>query len=205
MEITFPLGKSSQIAIVENFLTKEFCQDLLSFSVEHFDKLFIQGAMLGGLDTSYKNSFDWPIKTSRESEEFPDLFPKISEFDETIYQNLTESLNIYKDCFWGLSTWKELRDTNYRLQRYIKNSGFYKQHIDGAVWLGPNSAVRVLAVVIYLNDVTEGGATFFPEHDYRVEPKAGNMALFPAAWTHPHVAEMPLSEDKWIISTFITV
>jgi hypothetical protein len=205
LKIGFPLGKSSHIAVVEEFLSKEFCSELLSFCNDNFETLFEQGIMLRGLDTSYKNSLDWALKTSNEHEKVPHLWTQIVDFDTHIFENLTKSFNLYKDEFSGMNSLETVHDTSYRVQRYFKGQGFYKQHIDGAVWSGGESSIRILAAVVYLNDVEEGGETTFPDHGYKCVPRAGNMALFPASWTHPHIAEVPVSDDKWIISTFITV
>jgi hypothetical protein len=70
----------------------------------------------------------------------------------------------------------------------------------------PYSAIseRVLAAVIYLNDVDYGGETNFPLHQVAVKAKAGRISLFPATFTHPHESCVPITGDKWIISTFIT-
>ncbi len=37
----------------------------------------------------------------------------------------------------------------------------------------------------------------------KVAPRAGRIALFPAVFTHPHESCVPITDDKWIISTFI--
>jgi hypothetical protein len=58
-------------------------------------------------------------------------------------------------------------------------------------------------MVIYLNDVEYGGETNFPLHEVAVTPKAGRIVFFPATWTHLHESRVPISSDKWIISSFI--
>jgi hypothetical protein len=58
-------------------------------------------------------------------------------------------------------------------------------------------------MVIYLNDVEYGGETNFPLHEIAVTPKAGRIVFFPATWTHLHESRVPISSDKWIISSFI--
>ena len=61
----------------------------------------------------------------------------------------------------------------------------------------------MLGAIIYLNTVETGGETYFREHDLKIPAKAGSIALFPAYWTHPHQGCVPISDDKWIVSTFV--
>jgi hypothetical protein len=56
---------------------------------------------------------------------------------------------------------------------------------------------------MYLNTIERGGETFFPLHDLKIKATAGTISLFPAAWTHPHTSCVPISSDKWIVSSFI--
>lgn len=205
MIINFPIGRLTHIGIIDEFLPETLCDGLVNFCQENFDKIFERGPMLQRLDTSYKNSFDWGIETTNKASEYIELYDQINKFDSLIFKKVNEAISIYKKEFWGLETWENIIDTGYRIQRYLKNDGFYKVHIDGCNWFDENSAKRVLAIIIYLNDVEEGGETAFPEHNYKVKAKKGRLAIFPAIWTHPHAAEVPISNDKWIISSFITV
>lgn len=45
---------------------------------------------------------------------------------------------------------------------------------------------RVYTWTLYLNDVSEGGETFFPKQRVKVTPKKGKLVFFPAYFTHPH-------------------
>ena len=63
---------------------------------------------------------------------------------------------------------------------------------------------RVLAILVYLNTITDGGGTNFGIHDYSVEAEIGKIVVFPTNWTHPHMGLVPYSSDKWIISSFVT-
>ena len=65
------------------------------------------------------------------------------------------------------------------------------------------SAKRFLVVMFYLNDVEEGGQTIFPEYQLAAKPTKGSLMVFPPFWTHPHLAEAPKSNDKYIISTYL--
>ncbi len=102
--------------------------------------------------------------------------------------------------FPSLQVWP-LRCSGYKIQHYKKNEGHFKWHFDA---LGPGAWDRQLAVVIYLNSVEAGGETCFYRQNLKVKPVAGDAVLFPTFWTHMHCGEVPRSEDKYIISSFVS-
>ena len=66
-----------------------------------------------------------------------------------------------------------------------------------------DSAMRFLVLFVYLNDVEEGGGTEFPELDLTVTPKCGTMLLFPSTWTYLHRGNTPISNDKYILGSYL--
>ena len=102
--------------------------------------------------------------------------------------------------FPSLQVWP-LRCSGYKIQHYKKNEGHFQWHFDA---LGPGAWDRQLAVVIYLNSVEAGGETCFYRQNLKVKPVAGDAVLFPTFWTHMHCGEVPRSEDKYIISSFVS-
>ena len=93
-----------------------------------------------------------------------------------------------------------LRCTGYKIQHYKKNEGHFKWHFDA---LGPGGWDRQLAVIVYLNSVADGGETSFHRQNLKIKPVAGDALFFPTFWTHLHCGEIPRSEDKYVISSFI--
>jgi 2OG-Fe(II) oxygenase superfamily len=93
-----------------------------------------------------------------------------------------------------------LQCTDYKIQHYRKNEGHFKWHFDA---LGPGAWDRQLAIIIYLNSVEDGGETCFHRQNLKVKPLAGDALFFPTFWTHMHCGEIPRSEDKYIISSFV--
>jgi hypothetical protein len=59
---------------------------------------------------------------------------------------------------------------------------------------------RVFAFTLYLNDVTEGGETEFLYQKCRIKPVQNRFVLWPAAITHIHRGNPPLSNDKYILT-----
>ena len=100
----------------------------------------------------------------------------------------------------SLQTWP-LWWTGYKIQHYKRNEGHFKWHFDA---LGPGTWHRQIAMLIYLNSVEEGGETCFHRQSLRIKPIAGDALFFPTFWTHAHCGEVPRSEDKYVISSFVS-
>lgn len=201
--LKFPAGRECHIAVAEAMISKTTCEELVSNCKQSFEKLFEVGPTMGGVQRHIKNTYDFsycyetlqPLNLPSHNS-----FMKISyEIDDAV----NSALALYLEEYPHLRAAPQPRHTGFRLQKYIKGDGFYRVHIDGDVWTQDTERGRILGMVIYLNDIDVGGETMFPDQNIRVKGNAGDIAIFPAAWTHPHAGCVPVSEDKWIISTFI--
>jgi hypothetical protein len=101
--------------------------------------------------------------------------------------------------FPSLQVWP-LRCTGYKIQHYRKDEGYFRWHFDA---LGPGAWDRQLAMLLYLNSVGGGGETCFHRQNVRVKPVAGDAVFFPTFWTHMHCGEIPRTEDKYVVSSFV--
>jgi hypothetical protein len=70
---------------------------------------------------------------------------------------------------------------------------------------GNDTDLRVLTYMFYLNDVEEGGETQFINQNIALKPKAGTLVIFPAWPTHIHKGNKPLSGDKYIGTSWISI
>lgn len=84
-----------------------------------------------------------------------------------------------------------------QMLHYSTDDGFYKPHSDS----GPLHP-RVFSAVLYLNDVHEGGETYFNHFDLSVSPKEGRLVIFPANYIYQHEARTPKSNDKFCLVTW---
>ncbi|PZQ25130.1 MAG: 2OG-Fe(II) oxygenase [Stenotrophomonas acidaminiphila] len=64
-------------------------------------------------------------------------------------------------------------------------------------------AGRYMVFLWYLNDVQDGGGTRFTDLDIEVRPRAGRLLMFPPYWMFQHVGAPPVSNDKYILSTYL--
>ena len=58
-------------------------------------------------------------------------------------------------------------------------------------------------MLFYLNSVPVGGQTTFPQHGETFRPTQGYVTVFPPTWEYPHTGESPISNTKYIMSTYL--
>lgn len=86
------------------------------------------------------------------------------------------------------------------MKRYRPSSGEqFQLHFDAI----HHVADRYLVLLWYLNDVTSGGETRFPQLGVSVEARRGRLLMFPPYWMYQHEGAAPLSGDKYIVSTYL--
>lgn len=89
----------------------------------------------------------------------------------------------------------------FKIQRYYPNEGYFKLHFENPGLVSePNISDRVLAWMIYLNDVSDGGYTEFPDQRKRYQPRTGDTLLWPAYFTHPHRGITSKTQTKYIVT-----
>jgi hypothetical protein len=87
-----------------------------------------------------------------------------------------------------------------RIKRYrVNTDDQFQPHFDA----GDAHANRYLVFLWYLNDVGEGGETEFPDLGIKVQARAGRLLMFPPYWMFQHAGRKPLSNDKYIVSTYM--
>nr|WP_298126747.1 2OG-Fe(II) oxygenase [uncultured Pseudoxanthomonas sp.] len=86
------------------------------------------------------------------------------------------------------------------MKKYRANAGEgFQPHFDSV----DEVAGRYMVFLWYLNDVQEGGSTRFMDLEVAVQPRAGRLLVFPPYWMFQHVGNAPVSNDKYILSTYL--
>ena len=85
----------------------------------------------------------------------------------------------------------------FNLQRYQSGEHFLKLHTERS---SLSTLHRVLAWMTYLNDVDDGGSTYFSHYDIDIQPRKGLTLIWPAEWTHAHKGNIVNSGSKYIIT-----
>ena len=86
---------------------------------------------------------------------------------------------------------------SFNIQKYNIGGHFAELHTERE---NPSKMYRVFAWMTYLNDVDDGGETYFEYFDLKVKPEIGKTLIWPAEWTHAHKGEVLLSGVKYIIT-----
>lgn len=205
MKLEMPLGQWAGIAIYDDVLDKEACIDLVRLVKRHWQRLLeldilFPGKTSGGVQSHTKNSMDMNLSSLGLGDEMYFMEDGWHEYD--LHNGLFKCVNHYVNQYPGLASYcSPMQDTGYQLQKYEMGYGKYDEHIDGGPFF--SSFDRMFAVIVYLNDVNEGGETTFTRQGISVKPVTGRVLIFPCHWLYPHRGEIAFDTDKYIITTFI--
>lgn len=122
---------------------------------------------------------------------------------EDIHQNILKVVLNYKEQYYNFIYDECFPRTNafeqFRLKRYIPNlNEAFDTHVDVT---DHESSRRFLSFIFYLNGVVDGGETIFKEKIIR--PEKGKLIIFPPLWMFPHYGKEPISNSKYILSTYL--
>ncbi len=97
------------------------------------------------------------------------------------------------------------RYDGFTVQKYDKGvGGYHYWHSEIYPQLPDNKPLhRVLAFLYYLNDIEEGGETEFHYQNIKAKPSKGTLVIFPAGFTHTHKGHIPLSSDKFVVTSWL--
>ena len=204
--ISFPYKKDSFIAEFHNAVDSSLCENLIIKLLSEPTGFFSAGKTGLGVMPHIKKSSDVQLSD-------PSVLSKIKirEYDffknaETdIITRLTSCVHEYIHTYKSLEM-TDIELTGLQIQRYFQNEGFYKSHIDSAAWMhntDGHDKARILAVILYLNTIEDGGETFFEYQDVAIKPEQGKVVIFPTDWSYVHGGKVPYSSDKWISSSFV--
>ena len=89
----------------------------------------------------------------------------------------------------------------FRVKRYnVGGTDRFDEHVDV---VSHSTAKRYLAFLFYLNSVPVGGQTTFPLHGHTFRATKGYVTVFPPTWEYHHTGEAPISNTKYIMSTYL--
>ena len=88
----------------------------------------------------------------------------------------------------------------FKIQKYNPNEAYFVEHCENGGGIDGSMERRLIALMVYLNTVTDGGQTHFPTQNISFSPKVGDILMWPAYWTHPHHGIPSPSQVKYIIT-----
>jgi len=174
-------------------LSKILCDEIIELFEKSSDKH--EGYVISGLRQNVKNTDELVIpKDDIAWSRIHKLLEK--ELIRNI-KNYISKCNAFLPDYYNIFN-SDLFTETIQIQRYRKNIGKYIYHNDGLV---RDSKIRRLTFIWYLNDVLDGGETEFL--GFKIVPEVGKLFIFPATWTYPHKANIPISNDKYIMTGWL--
>ncbi len=112
---------------------------------------------------------------------------------------LNNCLNHYAEEYEQLSAYY-LQSAYLNIQKTSPKQGYHQWHSEN---ISKGNGRRILAHMMYLNDVDEGGETEFLYLSTRIKPVRGKLLIWPAGFTHTHRGNPPLSGDKYVATGWV--
>jgi len=153
------------------------------------------GVTKRGLDASIKNSRDLDLRA----------FPHLLGLQNAVVGAVDSCYQAYQDEYPQVrNALASHKITSLQVQKYDAHAptAYFPFHCEAG---SSDTANRVAAYIVYLNDVDLGGETEFLHQKLRVSPKCGSVCIFPAYYTHTHRGNPVLSsEAKYILTGWYT-
>ena len=173
-----------------------YSQEGCDYAINYFEKMVdrqVEGT-LGGRP---------PTSDTMKKKKCTEMYLKREEysiFDDVLGKGLQEYHEIYPYINDHFSEYNI--GPTFKLQKYKPKEGYFELHCENE---GPNAGLeRLLAWMIYLNDVTEGGYTRFPNQNRRFQPRRGDLLIWPAYFTHTHHGIVSKTQTKYIATGWFT-
>ena len=181
--------------INKNSISKEICNEIIQLFENSKHKH--DGATAGGVNKNVKDTTDLVI--DKNDSEWKEIYTLLeNELQRNTRRYVEKADNNNKDLKEFKRFQGSLSFETIQVQKYVKNTGKYIYHHDGRIH---ENRARKITFLWYLNDITDGGETEF--QDFKVRPEAGKLILFPALWTYPHRGNVPISDDKYIMTGWL--
>jgi len=166
----------------------DVCDGLIEFYQECTYLQVEPGHHGNGIDKNIKDSMDLTIPRYLKDR-------RITNYIDALANVTTEYCNFYPQL--KTIQWDLVEDFN--IQWYPPDGGFKKLHCERGS-NHPQCANRIMAWMTYLNDVEEGGETYFETQKCKVKPVKGLTLIWPADWTHMHKGLPAPNEEKIIVT-----
>lgn len=177
----------SAILEVENAVSLELCQRLMDKHNSDENRYTGYTGYLKTTKAKGKESIDSDM----------DAFPDWHALRDEMYAQLRKSVDPIFDRFYRAPRIYPVTATDFRATSYPPHTGYFCWHSDQSLL----SIKRVMAGIVYLNDVPEGGETEFHYQEATVKPKAGKFVMFPVTWNYIHRGA-PSPHAKYLVVFF---
>lgn len=122
----------------------------------------------------------------------------IDEYLSQLYSCVIKYLEVYEHAGKPKFAVSDI----FNLQHYQPKQAYHSWHCENASI--PNR-LRYLVFMTYLNDVTDGGETEWYYQKLKLKPRKGLTVIWPAEWTHTHRGIVSNTQDKYIMTGWLTL
>ena len=185
------------IGVYDNYIMKEECNKAIQV-YDNQDKFNNTVNRIGGEQSSILQKQDQQFFASGHNIDvwWEELKPMMLNFD-LAWNHYVQNVGA-KDAY-GVPFYF----TCLKIQKTLPTEGYHVWHLEHMK--GFENESRAFVYSIYLNDVEEGGETEFLHFSKRVKPKKGRIVIWPAAFPYLHRGNSPLSGEKYILTSWMTV
>ena len=188
------------IGVFDNALSKEHCEELIKVYEDSVELNYAISRKDMGKEKIYQdnNLVFVGSKTYVKDDIFLDAVqPPVQQFVNLAWTSYEE----YAKKYGVLTSLASHRFyDSIKIQKTKPSEGYHVWHCEHD---NRKNGSRLLLVMVYLNDVEEGGETEFLYQSRRVKPKQGTMVICPSSFTHTHRGNPPLTGDKYMINGWI--
>eukprot|EP00549_Striatella_unipunctata_P007896 CAMPEP_0118724462 /NCGR_PEP_ID=MMETSP0800-20121206/32590_1 /TAXON_ID=210618 ORGANISM="Striatella unipunctata, Strain CCMP2910" /NCGR_SAMPLE_ID=MMETSP0800 /ASSEMBLY_ACC=CAM_ASM_000638 /LENGTH=470 /DNA_ID=CAMNT_0006633037 /DNA_START=34 /DNA_END=1446 /DNA_ORIENTATION=- len=169
------------VVTLQNFMSQEECDTLIKLGAgEGYERSMDVG------EKKFDGSFGSYESKDRTSE---NAWCQNDCYNHPISQDVVARIE-------NITGIPETNSENLQLLKYEVGQ-FYRAHHDYIEHqVDRQSGVRLLTFFLYLNDVEEGGGTRFPQLDITVQPKRGQVLLWPSVYDHDPNLKDPTTEHE---------
>ncbi len=191
------MSKLEDFIYVKDFaLSPEICEEIcLKYELTEGK---YKGETFGGVTPDVKDTFDFSMPINDD---------KWKRVHNLLLNSIKEEMANYKEQLQkktgDVYVEDELNLSGMLIQKYDKNKGRYTWHNDQHTDISGNEPhSRQVTFIFYLNDVEDGGETEFKF--LKIKPKRGRLLFFPSDEIYIHRGNVPISDDKYIITNWLT-
>ena len=168
----------------------DLCDEIISYFESNESKQK-KGRTISGLNQNIKKSVDINISPNEIK------LPKNQVFNSYLNALFTCHKDYILQWPFLASFLNRVEIGSFNIQRYQVGEHFQQIHSERT---SIESLHRIFAWMTYLNDVDDGGTTYFSHYDLEIVPRKGLTLIWPAEWTHAHKGNVLHSGSKYIIT-----
>ena len=179
------------IGIFPNVIDTTICSEF----IKYFNAISEAGLTMSSMDIAYPDPQDLRKLGSVRKDEvvhIPSGLP-ISCFPngmaQSIWSKISECYTIYNNKY---NIDKQWASHSFNICRVLPTGGYHGWHHEHTFY----DSGRILAWMIILEAPERGGGTEFLHQSVNIEPRVGQLTMWPAGFTHKHRGNPPLEGQK---------